>query len=250
MQKTFLILLFAVVLTVVFFLPSEKVQQAIANNEPPPYKTGITSPGSQPVEPPNDALQRADDVLYFEGKVDWLALNIKSPRTAWEHLQFGMFLQDDLDRVDEASEHFRKAIEMDVAVTGGIGKMLVPHARLGQIALERGNYDEAIERFTRVSEIDPILLGSYERIAEAYHKKGDTDKALEFFIKEQTLQMGKNQKIMFELGEIYLERNEKDKALESFQNYLEEAKFHGDTYPLRIELVKKKVEELNKELGL
>lgn len=247
MQKKRLIYLFVCfVVYMLLFGVQNKDQQAVATDEPPPYKTGISSPGAVPVEPPDEALRNAGDLGYFEDKVDWLSLNIREPRTAWEHLQFGLYQHTDLLNEEEAIKHFKIAIEMDEAVTGG--KMIMPHARLCEIYLEQEQYDDVIKHCTRVAELDPALNGPNDRIGKAYAAKKDFPNAIKFFEKELEVQGGRNQIVFFELAEIYLEMGQKQKALKFFEEYLEEAKWHSDTYPLRIEFVKKEVEELKHEL--
>ena len=56
--------------------------------------------------------------FYFEGKVDWDKLNITAPKDAWEYLQRGMHLQDEMGDKAGAIADYRKSLAMNGIANG------------------------------------------------------------------------------------------------------------------------------------
>ena len=49
---------------------------------------------------------------------------------------------------------------------------------LGLLSMKSGQYDKAIERFTRVLEINPARIDMYVYMGDAYARLGDNQKAI------------------------------------------------------------------------
>ncbi|MBA7537012.1 Photosystem I assembly protein Ycf3 [subsurface metagenome] len=78
-----------------------------------------------------------------------------------------------------AEEEFKYAIYLDP-------RFIKAYSDLGLLYFEKGNYDEAIEQWKRILEIEPNSTENYVVLAnlgEVYQKKGMPDKALEYFLK-------------------------------------------------------------------
>ena len=234
---------------------SEEVQAQMPASELPPLHAGIDSPGAVIVEQPENP------VFFFEGKVDWLLLEIAEPRTAWEYTQRGMFLQDEMEDVDAALADYLQAEELLEEIAERLNdptlpeRLLILHFRLGNIYLERGSYQEAIHEFEILLEEDPELSGVNRHIGEAHVGLGEFEQAFEFF-EEELRQNPLNQKTLYEVGlfllepEVQLEGVDQEAlAREHLQTYLQEAAFHCDTYPYKILKIDKLVHELGGEGG-
>jgi len=125
--------------------------------------------------------------FYFEGKIDWNLLNISQPANAWEYLQRGMYYQDDMDDIPDATTDYQTSLSMNslqngtcqivtaaTLVNGNVPTSLTPapcmftvRLRLGYLQRET-NPSSAIELFQEVLQIDPQRLGVNTLIAETY----------------------------------------------------------------------------------
>ena len=99
--------------------------------------------------------------------------------------------------------------------------------RLGDVCLEREDYDNALENYRRAFEIcekeeDSFsILALNKKIAVIYKKQGELDKALEIlFDMVEHYQLNRNPKgmvdIMVVIAEVYLEKGEKQKAADTY----------------------------------
>jgi len=234
--------------------PSQVDAQKPASNLPPLH-AGVDSPGAIPEEQPENPL------FFFEGKVDWPLLDLSEPRTAWEYTQRGMFLQDDVGDVDGALQDYQRAEEMLEEIAARLNdptlpeRLLILHFRLGNIYLERGKYEDAIQEFEVLLEEDPELEGVHRHIAEAYIGLGEFEKAFEAFQEELSISP-RSQKTNFEFALLVLRPDvqlqgvdQEALAREHLEIYLEEAARHCDTYPHKILRADKLVRELGGEGG-
>lgn len=99
--------------------------------------------------------------------------------------------------------------------------------RLGDVCLEREEYDNALTNYQRAYEICEKEEDSFstlslnKKIAAVYKKQGELDKALEIlFDMVEHYQLTKNPKgmvnIMMVIAEVYLEQGEKQKAADAY----------------------------------
>ncbi len=100
--------------------------------------------------------------------------------------------------------------------------------RLGDVCLEREEYDSALDNYQRAyaiceKEEDSFsILALNKKIAAVYKKQGELDKALEIlFDMVEHYQLTKNPKgmvdIMVVIAEVYLEKGEKRKASDAYR---------------------------------
>jgi tetratricopeptide (TPR) repeat protein len=255
MKDRILILAFlpaALGIALVFWVFSaQEVQAQMPASELPPLHAGIDSPGAVIEEQPENP------VFFFEGKVDWLLLEIAEPRTAWEYTQRGMFLQDDVEDVDAALEDYLHAKELLAEIAERLNdptlpdRLLILHFRMANIYLKRGNYREAIQEFEVLLEEDPELSGVNRHIAEAYDGLREFENAYKAYQEELKLNP-LNQKTLFEFALFLLEPEvrlegvvQETVAREHLEIYLQEAAYHCDTYPYKI----LKADKLVRDLG-
>lgn len=218
----------------------------------PPLHAGIGSQGAQPLP------QAPDPVLFFEGKVNWPALGIAGPRTAWEYAQRGIYRQDELEDIAGAVADYLKSESMN-------DRILIVQARLGVIALKEGvrlekagnhaaslnQLEAAIAHFDHILEEAPFHQGIHFKRGEAYehkhaitHDPDDLAKAEAAFRAELALAPN-SQRTHFALAQLFRKENRLQEAIDALDAYLRQAKWHSDPYPFRI----LKARQLRQELA-
>lgn len=225
---------------------------ALAQETPPPMYSGVDSQGARP------RPQVPDPVLFFEAKAYWPSLGIDEPRTAWEHAQRGMYRQDDLEDVDGAMEDYLRALELN-------DHLLIAHARLGTIALNRGaelaqtgtsssaalaQLGEAVFRFQEVLAEQPHRQGMNLKIGDARRIRfritgnpADADEAISAYRTELEAAPS-NQHCWYQLAFLLRDRGRMQEAKAAVRRYLELAALHGDPYPYKILTAEKLEREL------
>jgi tetratricopeptide (TPR) repeat protein len=199
-----------------------------------PLYSGIGSQGALP------QLQSRNPVFFFEAKVNWPALNIEQPRTAWEYAQRGIYRQDSLDDLEGAKADYQQSELMN-------DRILIVQARLGVIALLENRPDDAMRHLKHVAEEAPFHEGVHLKLAEAYEQKNDLVRAEEAFRRE--LELAPNSQVThFALAELFFPlamagtcasmfappKDCRQEAINAIDAYLRQARWHSDTQPLRI----------------
>jgi tetratricopeptide (TPR) repeat protein len=113
------------------------------------------------------ARQYGEAVAIFEGYV------ADRPNNPWGHYMLGLsaWKSGDLPKSEHA---FEQALSLDRAHM----KSLVNESRL---FIDQKRYDEAIDRLTRASELDPESTVVFRLLGRTYAAKGETDKAIEAY---------------------------------------------------------------------
>jgi tetratricopeptide (TPR) repeat protein len=207
---------------------------------------------------------------------------IDTPQNAWEYAQRGMYKQDDLEDFAGAIADYQTSISMNnlqngtcqLVTTAPVPSTLNPppcmftvRSRLAYLLME-SDPATAISLFKEVLQIDPLRLEINALIAEAYAKEGDnaTDtatkqqfyqKAVDAYNAElnlspvtpQAVQMtgdeANNSDVHWELADVYEKLGQNANAKSELDLYLKATKWHSDTYPWRIALANKKIQELS-----
>jgi tetratricopeptide (TPR) repeat protein len=89
------------------------------------------------------------------------------------HMLLAELLKDDPERLDEAEDHLNQA----KALTTNEDTELAIENRLGEIAMDREQYDKALRHFQRVAEIDPTSAEACYNIAEAHNLLENVEEA-------------------------------------------------------------------------
>lgn len=209
-----------------------------------PLYRGLDSQGGQP------AAQSPNPVFFFEAKVNWPALKVAEPRTAWEYAQRGMYRQDDLGDLEAAKADYEKSEQMN-------DRILIVQARLGVIALQEGRPDDALRHLEHVAEEAPFHEGVHLKLAEAYEQKGELVKAEAAYKKELRL-VPDSQITHLALAELFYplvvagtcaqsfdaNKDCRREAITALDHYLRQARWHSDTRPLRILKARRLCQEL------
>ncbi len=224
--------------------------------------------------------------FYFEGKITWEKLGITAPSNAWEFMQRGIHLQDDLEDFNGAKADYARALAMNSMDNGtcqilrtvpaaDFGKlnpapcMFTVRLRLGYL-LMKDNPSEAIRLFEEVLKIDALRLDVNQLIGETWVLRAeasdnDSDrqsgyaKAIAAFgaelalspVTAQTIALtgdqANNAHTHWALAEAYEKLGRNADAVIELESYLKATKWHSDIYPWRIDLARKKIDRLRSE---
>jgi tetratricopeptide (TPR) repeat protein len=124
-------------------------------------------------------------------------------------------LLDKDEYLDEAEDHLLQA------------KAMVPDSsqeahvemHLGDIAMERERYEEALSHYQRVADLEPGYADSWVDLAEAYKKLGQFEKA-EASYRHATQLQPDNEDLYYKLSKMYAENNQHAKAYEAIEDGL------------------------------
>lgn len=220
--------------------------------------------------------------FYFEGRVDWNLLGIKTPSNAWEYVQRGIHYQDDLEDTTDAIADYQTALSQNslsngtcqivtVAVTTATVLnpapcMFTPRLRLANL-IKGTQPTVAIGLFEEVLKIDPLRLGVNANIGEVYismaqnaadqqSKTSFYEKAIAAFEAELALSpvtpatialtgdKANNEHVHWALAEVYEALGDEESLATELQAYLDASQWHSDTYPWRIQLAKARLAKL------
>jgi tetratricopeptide (TPR) repeat protein len=143
--------------------------------------------------------------------------------------------------------------------------------RLGYL-LRESNPEQALSLFEQVLNIDPMRLGVNALIGEVYTTMAKEatdqterhdlyDKAINAYKAELALSPvtplytqltgdeANNAHVHWSMAEIYRSLGDNTDAIAELQSYLKATKWHSDTYPWRIQLAQKRINELQEKPG-
>jgi tetratricopeptide (TPR) repeat protein len=160
--------------------------------------------------PPKTSSSFADGETAFNARKYGEATAIfegyaaQRPKNAWGHYMVGLsaWKNGDLAKSEQA---FERALSID----GSHMKSLVNESRL---FIDQKRYDDAIDRLTRASEIDPESAVVLRLLGRTYTAKGETDKAIDAY--RSAIDVNENDAwSMNNLGLLLVEANRADEAL-------------------------------------
>jgi tetratricopeptide (TPR) repeat protein len=137
-----------------------------------------------------------------------------------------------MNNIEMAKETSHQLKEL-IAKTGNKKNMRFYYHLMGMISLHNEQVPEAIEYFEKAVSLLSFQVFTlsnhsfyFDSLAFAYDKKGDIEKAREFYEKIIELPLGKLQfgdiyaKSYYLLGKIYQKKDWKEKAIENYKNFL------------------------------
>jgi len=125
------------------------------------------------------------------------------------HISLAELLMDKQERLDEAEDHLLQAKTM---VTEPSDEAHI-ELHLGEIAMKREQYEEALSHYQYVAEQDPTSAEAWFDVAEAHKMLGNFAEAETNYTRAIELEPG-NEDYYFALSELYMENHESSKALE------------------------------------
>jgi tetratricopeptide (TPR) repeat protein len=128
------------------------------------------------------------------------------------HVSLAEFLIDPDEEFDEAEDHLMqaKALTTDPADLSHI------EMHLGEIAMGREQYEEALEHYQYVVDHDPDLVDSWLDIAEAYKMLGNLAEADASYRRAIELEP-ENEDLYYDLSKLYAENKQPAKAIEAIE---------------------------------
>lgn len=104
----------------------------------------------------------------------------------------------------------------------------VAHDNLGQLLLDQGQIDEAVQHFSSAVQAKPSYVPAYMNLGVALHAKGKTGEAINAY-KTAAMIQPRNPKIYLDLGYLYLELGERKSAVEQYRLLKEFSPAHATT---------------------
>jgi protein O-mannosyl-transferase len=150
--------------------------------------------------------------IYQDIETVWQT-TIRMNPTAWmAHNNLGAFFLKK-GRLDDAMEHFTKAIEIkpdEASVLDNLGSAL----------LQKGNLDEAIVLYQKALELKPAQASIHYNLANALLARGEVDHAVAQY--ESTLAINPNHTdAQNNLGAVLFQQGKLDQAIDHYQKALE-----------------------------
>ncbi len=171
--------------------------------------------------------------------------NIPSYQVVSSNIVIGSFYLKEMKEPDEALKYYEIAMKESEKIENPL--MREPFKGIcisstGQVYLEKGEYDKAIEKIDRaikifeeiykdyggIGQFDYYLVSNYDLLGEVYNKKGDKSRAL-FYMNKAIECAGKHATFATKpsaynyLGNFYYETEEYSKALETYKEALKGA---------------------------
>ncbi len=133
----------------------------------------------------------------------------------------------------------RRVIRIGISETEDIGISLDPIEEVKELpeneikkalnTFEKGDYEEAIKRFSNLLEKEKNNPVYYFYIALSYEKLNDTDKAIEFYRKSLSIKPDFTFSLQ-KLGTLYAKKSEFKKAIEYYERAIKGGEADADTY--------------------
>ena len=167
--------------------------------------------------------EQFDSSFAYLKKIKILLPNLHDPnRDAWYDMIYGSAAMK-VKRYDEAKEHIRNALKiLETYRLTKSDNYQYSWFLLGSIADEQGEYDKAIEYFTKSKDIAKVknnqdaVISTLDCLAKVYEKKGDFNQAY-VYQKQYTDEVIKQKKEQYDKGikefQIKLDTEEKEKEL-------------------------------------
>jgi tetratricopeptide (TPR) repeat protein len=133
------------------------------------------------------------------------------------HISLAELLLDENERLDEAEDHLLQAKTM---VTEPSDEAHI-ELHLGEIAMEREQYEEALSHYQHVAEHDPSSAEAWFDIAEAHNKLGNFAEAEANYKRAIELEPD-NENYYIALSEMYIENQQGSKAIKLIEEAIED----------------------------
>lgn len=149
-------------------------------------------------------LGRNDEAIgYLETALEMIVEGDARER-AGAHSQLGFALYN-LNKIDDAVRHFRRALELDPETPAA-------HYNLANALSRQGKLDEAIGLYEKALDLDPLYAAAHTNLANVLYKQGKLDEAAAHY--QKALKINPKQKESHcSLAAILTERGDLDNAI-------------------------------------
>ena len=149
---------------------------------------------------------------YRDIETLWRATLAGNPQAVMAHNNLGLAVLEK-GQVEEATAHFRKALEIN-------HDFYDAHNSLGLVRLRQGQVKEAIAHFQEAVRLRPDFAAAHNNLGNALQQDGQPDKAVEQY--QIALKINPRFALAFyNLGNGYLQQGRTDEAIANFQKALE-----------------------------
>ena len=213
--------------------------------------------------------------FYFEGRVDWNLLKLAQPVNAWDFIQHGIYNQDDLRDKEAAIADYQMSISLNSLANGTCQIVSAPIPSSGNLTpapcmftvrlrlaglLKDTDPKQAISLYSEVLKIDPLRLGVNAAIGETYASMAQYPQAVAAYQAELALSpvtpletqltadQANNAHVHWALADIYSKLDRPSDQASELNQYLLATKWHSDTYPWRIALAQKRVQQIQQAM--
>ena len=150
--------------------------------------------------------------IYRNQEILWRNTLIKNPDCWMAHNNLGSLLKDQ-GHIEEAVEHYRKAVQIDPNNYKAL-------YNLGMALAARGQFNEAIENFRQAIQIKPNDCGALVSLGIALANRGQFDEAIANF--RQAIQIDPNNcEALNNLGIALATRGQFDEAIGNFRKAIQ-----------------------------
>jgi tetratricopeptide (TPR) repeat protein len=150
--------------------------------------------------------------MYADIETLWQTTIERNPKAWMAHNNLGALLLRK-GRVDEAIDHFRKAVDLEVNDVG-------VQSNLGDALLQKGDLDEAIVHYSKALEIKPNYAEVHYNLGNVLLRKGQVDEAIGQYKKALEIKPDYAD-VHNNLGIVLLQKGEVDEAIAHYQKALE-----------------------------
>jgi Tfp pilus assembly protein PilF len=150
--------------------------------------------------------------MYTDTETLWRETLARNPDCWLAHNNLGLLLGNQ-EHIDEAMEHYRKAIQINPNYCESLNN-------LGLALAAKGQFDEAIENYCKAIQIDPNHFEYYCNLGLALAAKGRFDEAIENFRK--AIQINPNiPGVLNNLGNTLADKGQFDEAIENYRKAIQ-----------------------------
>jgi protein O-mannosyl-transferase len=149
--------------------------------------------------------------VYQSQETLWTDTLAKNPNSWVGHNNLGLVLLDK-KQVDEALEHFQKALEINP-------NYVEAHSNLGLALFQKGQVQEAVAQYQKALDINPNSFLGHVNLGNAFFKKGQLDEAVAEY--QKAAEIDPNYfTTHYNLGLAFFRKGKLDQAITQFQQTL------------------------------
>ncbi len=137
--------------------------------------------------------------------------------TAQAHISLAEFLIDSDEEYDEAEDHLMQA----KALTTDLGDLAHIEMHLGEIAMEREQYAQALKHYQLALDYDPNVADSWVDLAEAHKMLGNLEEADASYRHAIELDQ-ENEDLYYNFAKMYTDNNQPSKAIQVIQEGIDD----------------------------
>jgi tetratricopeptide (TPR) repeat protein len=149
--------------------------------------------------------------VYQSQETLWTDTLAKNPNSWVGHNNLGLVLLDK-KQVDEALEHFQKALEINP-------NYVEAHSNLGLALSQKGQEQEAVAQYQKALEINPNSFLGHANLGNAFFKKGQLDEAVAEYQKASEIDPNYFA-VHYNLGLAFFRKGQLNEAIAQFQETL------------------------------